>query len=49
MIRIFKPLANDSVVINFAVDSKRDAFILVGEWLRSTVNTDNAKTFVCQN
>jgi hypothetical protein len=37
------------VIINFAVDSERNAVVLVGEGLRSTVNTHNAETFVCQN
>jgi hypothetical protein len=37
------------MVIDLAVDSKRNAVVLVGERLRSTVNTHDAKAFVCQN
>jgi len=42
-------LANDSVVVDFAVDSKGNAVILVGKWLRSTVDTDDTQTLMSKD
>jgi hypothetical protein len=42
-------LSHESVVVYLAVDCKGDAFILVGKWLRSTVNAHNAQALVDKN
>jgi hypothetical protein len=42
-------LSNDSVVVNFAIDSQGNGFILVGKRLRATVDTNNTQTFVGKN
>lgn len=39
-------LSDESMVINFAIDSKGNALIVVGEWLSSRVDTNNRQTFV---
>ena len=49
MVCLLQCLSNDSVVVNLAIDSKGNGLILVGKWLRSTVDTDNTQTFVGKN
>jgi hypothetical protein len=49
VVRCLQRFSNDSVVVDFAIDSEGNAFILVGKRLSSTVNTDNTQTFVGQN
>jgi len=49
VVRCLQRFSNDSVVVDFAIDSKSNAFILVGKWLSSTVNTNNTQTFVGEN
>lgn len=41
--------ANDSVVVDLAIDSKSNALILVGKRLSSTVNPNNTKTLMRKN
>lgn len=49
MVRFRKSFPNNSVVINLSIDSKGNGFILVGKWLRSTVNTDDTQPLVSKN
>ena len=42
-------LPNDSVVVDLAIDCKCNAVVLVGNWLRSTVNTDDTQTLVSKD
>jgi hypothetical protein len=42
-------LANDSVVVDFAVDSKGNAVVLVSKWLRTTVDTDDTQTLMSKD
>jgi hypothetical protein len=49
MVGCLQRFSNDSVVVNFAIDSKSNALILVGKRLSSTVNTNNTQTFVGKN
>lgn len=49
MVWDLESFSNDPVVINLAVDGQGNGFILVGEWLRSTFNSHNAQTLVCEN
>ena len=49
VIRSLEPLSDDSVVVNFSIDSKSNALILVGEWLGPGVNSHNAQTFMSEN
>lgn len=37
---------DESVVIDFAIDSEGNALITVGEWLSSRVDTNNRETLV---
>jgi hypothetical protein len=49
MVRCLQRFSNDSVVVDFAIDSKSNTVILVGKRLSSTVNTNNTQTFVGKN
>jgi hypothetical protein len=49
VVGVLEPLSDDSVVVDFAVDSKGDALVAVGKWLGSTVNTNDTQTFVSKN
>jgi len=49
VVRLRECFSNDSVVVDLSIDSKGNGFILVGKWLRSTVNTDDAQTLVSKN
>jgi len=44
-----KSFPNNSVVVNLSIDSKGNGSILVGKWLRSTVNTDDTQPLVSKN
>jgi hypothetical protein len=46
---VLESFSNESVVVDFAIDSKGNAFIAVGEWLGSTVDTNNTQTFVSKD
>jgi hypothetical protein len=46
MVWVLQCLADDSVVVDFAIDSKGNALILVGKWLRSTVDTYDTQTLM---
>jgi hypothetical protein len=43
---VLESFADDSVVIDFAIDGKGNAFVAVGEWLSSRVNTNNGQTLM---
>jgi hypothetical protein len=49
MICLLQCPAHNSVVVDFAIDRKGNAVILVGNRLSTTVDTDDAQTLVCQN
>jgi hypothetical protein len=49
VVRVRQCLANDSVVVDFAVDSKGNAVVLVGKWLRATVDTDDTQTLMSKD
>lgn len=49
MVLVLKPLSNDSVVVDLAIDREGNALIIVGKRLRSTVNTHNAQTLMGKN
>jgi hypothetical protein len=37
------------VVVDFAVDSKGNAVVLVSKWLRTTVDTDDTQTLMSKD
>ena len=49
MVWVRQCLANDSVVVDFAVDSKGNAVVLVSKWLRTTVDTDDTQTLMSKD
>jgi hypothetical protein len=49
VVRVGQCLANDSVVVDFTVDSKGNAVVFVGKWLRSTVDTDDTQTLMSKD
>jgi hypothetical protein len=49
VVRCLQRFSNDSVVVDFAIDSKSNALILVGKRLSSTVDTNNTQTFMGKN
>ena len=49
VVRVFQSFADDSVVVNFAIDSKGNAIVTVGEWLSSGIDTNDRQTLVGKN
>ena len=49
MVRCLQRFPNDSVVVDFAIDSKSNTLILVGKRLGSTANTNDTQTFVSKD
>jgi hypothetical protein len=49
VVRCLQGFSNDPVVVDFTIDSKSNALILVGKRLSSTVNTNNTQTLVGKN
>jgi hypothetical protein len=49
MVWVCQCLANDSVVVDFAVDSKGNAVVLVSKWLRSTIDADDTQTLMSKD
>ena len=49
MIWVSQTFANNSVVVDFSVDSKCNAIIVVGKWLGTTVNAYDAQSFMGKN
>ena len=49
VIWLLQGFPNNSMVVDFAIDRKSNSLILVGKWLSSTVDTNDAQTFVGQN
>jgi hypothetical protein len=46
---VLEGFSNDSVVVNFPIDSKSNALICIGEWLGSGVNPDNTQTLMSKD
>ena len=49
VIGLLQPLSDQSVVVYLAIDCKRNGLILVGNWLRTTVNTNDTQTLMGKN
>jgi hypothetical protein len=49
VVRCLQRFPNDSVVVDFAIDSKSNTLILVSKRLGSTANTNNTQTFVSKD
>jgi hypothetical protein len=49
MIWGLEPFSNDSVVVDFAIDCKCNAFVRVGKRLGSTVDSYNTQPLVGKN
>ena len=49
MVRCLQRFPNDSVVVDFAIDSKSNTLILVSKRLGSTANTNDTQTFVSKD
>jgi hypothetical protein len=49
MIGVLQSLSDQSVVIDLPIDRKGNGLLLVSEGLRSTVDSDNTQSLVCQN
>ena len=41
--------SDQPVVVDLSIDCEGNGIVLVGEWLRPTVNTDDAQTLVGKN
>ena len=49
VVRCLQRFSNDSVVVDFAIDSKSNTLILVSKRLGSTANTNDTQTFVSKD
>lgn len=49
VVRCLQRFPNDSMVVDFAIDSKSNTFILVSKRLGSTANTNDTQTFVSKD
>jgi hypothetical protein len=49
VVRCLQRFPNDSVVVDFAIDSKSNTLILVSKRLGSTANTNDTQTFVSKD
>jgi len=49
VVRCLQGFPDNSVVVNFPIDCKCNAIVLVGKGLGTTVNTDNTQTLVGKN
>ena len=49
MVWHLESFSNDSVVVDLAIDRERNALILVGEWLCSTVDSHNTQTLMSKD
>ena len=43
---VLESFSNDSVIIDFAINCKGNAFVTVGERLSTRINTNNGETLV---
>lgn len=46
---VLETFADESMVVNFAIDSKGNALIAVGQRLSTRINTNDRQTFVGQH
>lgn len=49
VIRLLQTLSDHPMVIDLSIDCESNRLVLVGQWLRTAVDTDNAQSLVCEN
>jgi hypothetical protein len=49
VILVLQPFPDQPVIVDLAIDRERNALVLVGKWLGSALDADNAQTLMGEN